>query len=251
MENSKLDEIKVYTKYHDEILKAWKMVEKEPAFKEIYKNKAFAQDKLYKNGILFLGVGASFDEKKKDTCTPKGEVEYETYKGRIGYDRPIKKHPERTEFKKGYNYYQRMIEIAKETGLNWSNIDITLFRETKQEVIQPFFKNSKDIMQKQMDIAREMILDTKPQIIVASNTLVRDVLENKRDKSIIESGFDFFYDSIEYGTPIITSPKKLNGIPIFFTSMLSGQRALDNGSFKRLKWHIKFVLDKRKKGIKY
>jgi hypothetical protein len=30
--------------------------------------------------------------------------------------------------------------------------------------------------------------------------------------------------------------------------MLTGQHALDNGSYERLKWHIKFVLDKEKEG---
>jgi hypothetical protein len=30
-------------------------------------------------------------------------------------------------------------------------------------------------------------------------------------------------------------------IIIFFSGMLSGQHALDNGSFNRLKWHIKYV----------
>jgi len=36
----------------------------------------------------------------------------------------------------------------------------------------------------------------------------------------------------------------LKNVPIFFTSMLTGQRALDNGSFERLIWHINFVLGK-------
>ena len=30
-------------------------------------------------------------------------------------------------------------------------------------------------------------------------------------------------------------------IIIFFSGMLSGQYPLDNGSFNRLKWHIKYV----------
>lgn len=29
-----------------------------------------------------------------------------------------------------------------------------------------------------------------------------------------------------------------NAIPIFFASMLTGQRALDNYSFERLQWHL-------------
>lgn len=32
-------------------------------------------------------------------------------------------------------------------------------------------------------------------------------------------------------------------IPLFFSGMLTGQRALDNGSFERLKWHIKKAVE--------
>lgn len=35
--------------------------------------------------------------------------------------------------------------------------------------------------------------------------------------------------------------------PFFFSSMLTGQRALDNGSFERLVWHIKKVKSKLEK----
>jgi len=226
--------INVEKTYHAEIVKIWKKVEKEPTFKKIFDYGAFAQDTLNENGILFLGVGASFDEEKKKTCKIKGQVQYETEKGRVGKDD-----------KKGYAYYQPMIYIAKETGFggNWSNIDITLFRETSQKKLLPFFKKFPDIMKAQLDLAKRMIIDARPKIIIASNALVRDVLINNREKSKVESDFVFNF-SDEYGTQIIKSPGELEGTPIFFTSMLSGAGALDNGSFDRLIWHIKYVKEK-------
>jgi len=67
------------------------------------------------------------------------------------------------------------------------------------------------------------------------------------DLMTIDNGYDvgldykFEFDE-KIGTDRIVSKGKLYNAPIFFTSMLSGQRALDNGSFKRLKGHIKFVM---------
>ena len=44
------------------------------------------------------------------------------------------------------------------------------------------------------------------------------------------------------GTYVVNEPKELKGTKIFFTSMLSGQRALDLGTRERLVWHIAEVL---------
>lgn len=57
----------------------------------------------------------------------------------------------------------------------------------------------------------------------------------------------FLFDD-KIGTHRITGNKEfetvLKGTPVFFTSMLTGQRALDNGSFERLGWHINKVKKK-------
>jgi hypothetical protein len=228
-----MKEIDVYKEYHSDIVKAWEMVEKEPEFKEICNLEAFAQDTLYKNGLLFLGIGASNGKKedkngkkKEDTCKIHGHVQYETEDGR-----------------NSYAYYQPIIKLTKETGFgdNWSNIDITLFRETSQKNLIPFFRKFPEIMKKQLELAIKMIIDTDPKIIIVSNALVRDVLKTGTKKSKIESsGFVFHFDN-DYGTDIIDTPEELKGRPIFFTSMLSGAGALDNGSFARLRWHINYV----------
>lgn len=181
---------------------------------------------MYKNGLLFLGVGASFFDGCEKTCKVHASVQYEQDAGR-----------------KNYSYYQPMINLAKDTGFdeNWSNIDITVFRETSQEKLVPFFKKFPKIMEEQLKLARDMIIKANPKIIIVSNALVRDVLkENSKKSKIKPSGFSFeFYD--RYGTDIIVTPKELEGRPIFFTSMLSGAGALDLGSFARLRWHIEFV----------
>jgi len=55
--------------------------------------------------------------------------------------------------------------------------------------------------------------------------------------------FGFEFDD-EIGTYRIIKNDKLKHTPVFFTSMLTGQRALDLGSYERLIWHILFVLKK-------
>ena len=231
--------VDVYKKYHADIVKVWEMGEKIPEFKNIYNLNAFTQDFLYENTILFLGVGASDGEKelkdgtrRKKTCTIKNsgncEYHYEREEGRIKYD-----------------YYKKMIKLAKITGFeNWSNIDITLFRETRQKIIRPFYKNFTKIMQAHFDLAKKMIIYIKPKVIIASNAFVRDVIKGD---AYIDTGFILLDDKKtihKYGTPLINSPDELKNIPIFFTSMLSGAGALDNGSFDRLSWHIKYVLER-------
>jgi hypothetical protein len=225
-----MEKINIVEKYHAKIVEVWKIREKISSLKEDYKW-AFSQDTLYKGGLLFLGVGASDGEKKasdgkkkSDTCIKKDHVQYETQKGRDSYA-----------------YYKPMRKITEETGFdNWSNIDITLFRETSQKKLEPFFRKFHVYMEEQVKLAIEMIKATEPKIIIVSNALVRDVLNDIHGEYKIKSGLCFDKDE-KLGTPRISSPKKLEGIPVFFTSMLSGQRALDNGSFERLIWHIKFV----------
>jgi len=229
-----MKEIDTYKKYHEKIVEVWKKGENIPDddFQNIYKRGAFMQDTLYENSILFLGIGASWDEEKINTCKipdKDNNIQYETKEGR-------KKHP----------YYAKMIEIAKETGYGecWSSIDMSLLRETRQEYIEPFFKNHLDFMQGQFDLAETMIIDIKPKIIVVNNAFVRDLFKPPQEsKKLIESKFSFNFDTT-LGTDRIIAPEELKDTPVFFTSMLSGQRALDNGSYERLKWHINFVLEK-------
>jgi len=269
MEEIETNEIKTEVKYEKEIRNIWEKllkIKEVPELTENHKKCAFMQDTIYRNSLLFLGVGASnaITKKGKDlskSCdirpynknTPD---EYEIHYEREGGE---KEKGEREGGRKNYQYYKPMRKLAKKTGfINWSNIDITLFRETSQKTFECFFKNSelKEIMQEQLDLATRMIKDIKPEIIIASNTLVRKIFKvkifEKRDKgfkSDVKSEFAFDTSPevlIKYGTPLISAPKSATGeelkkTPIFFTSMLSGQRALDLGSFERLSWHINYV----------
>ena len=103
-----------------------------------------------------------------------------------------------------------------------------------------------DFIIEQLKISRKIISQSNPKIIVVSNTKARNYLKNESNKIFI--GFEFEPDE-DLGTDVIINNEnsKLNGVPVFFTSMLTGQRALDNGSYERLIWHINYVLNKVKR----
>jgi hypothetical protein len=138
-----------------------------------------------------------------------------------------------------------VISAATKPKLIWSHIDLLGVRETKQKLVQSIYRTDLgvDFILEQLKVARQIIEEAKPRIIVVCNTLARYFtgVEISADKLYnIWMGLQFEFDN-ELGTEKIVSEGSLKGTPVFFTSMLSGQRALDNGSEKRLIWHINRV----------
>jgi len=167
------------------------------------------------------------------------------------YQRPIENDDE-----KHLAYFKSFVSIAKELRSptyhwqgKWTHIDIFAFRETNQNFIKTNLLNPKnqegiDFLYTQLMIARERIIHIRPKVIVVSNALVRmfmgkerGFLEDKKEEYGVWMDFRFEFDP-EIGTDVIIEPQELKGTYVFFTSMLSGQRALDNGSKERLVWHI-------------
>jgi hypothetical protein len=74
----------------------------------------------------------------------------------------------------------------------------------------------------------------------------RIVSEDKdRPDENVWMGLNFKFDE-DLGCDVIQAskdtPVELVGTPVFFSSMLSGQRALDRGSWERLAWQMRRVL---------
>jgi hypothetical protein len=195
---------------------------------EIFSRGFIAPECVQQDTILFLGMNASFSEGGK-------------WDG-IGWCRP-------SEYKDNpYPYFNKFREIAEYCKRDSTHLDILFFRETNQNMVKEFWKDSKglEFLYKQMCLSKKTIELSKPCVIVVANALVRDFLgfnKNKEKTQGVWMDYDFEFDD-NIGTYRIKTQGNLYDIPIFFTSMLSGQRALDNGSFERLKWHIKFALEK-------
>ena len=207
-------------------------------------------------GILFIGLNPSIlnlskikktlEEKYEDQA--KAILEDLKHLPKYLKDLSAESISEITEMtsiiKEVHPYFAKCREISKETGINWEHIDLFFEKETNQKnVIHDYVEeesfNSKNIKldkfaEEQLEISMLAIEAIEPKIIVVINALASKILKQqyKEDKlSKLDEDKGFY-------------TVKLNNkdIPIFFSGMLTGQRALDDGSYERLKWHIRSAL---------
>lgn len=129
--------------------------------------------------------------------------------------------------------------------VNWTHLDILVFRETNQKYIDELLGHDNGIpfVYEQVMIARERILHIQPKVIVVSNTKARELMGKNRFKNAkgeefgVWMDFQFEFD-MEFGSYRITNVPELKDTHVLFSSMLSGQRALDLGSRERMVWQI-------------
>ncbi len=224
--------------FNKELLKIWK------EHKDILKVYPLFCPDFKEDCILFIGINPSFSDKafkrmkkngseliKKDLIYPNTEKEEWIIKQIIKDEKDGKKiHP----------YFKKFIEIAEETKQDWEHLDLFFFRETSQNKTKTsigYKKNNKDIEMndfgsKQLKLSLSIIEKIHPKIIVVCNALASEILQDKYkiNPNLDEEGFH----------KIEINNKKT---PILFSGMLTGQRALDNDSLERLKWHIRRVLN--------
>lgn len=88
----------------------------------------------------------------------------------------------------------------------WTHLDLFYVRETNQKNMERLCEDTvgSEFAREQFAITKDIIEQAKPCMLVVNNSF-------------------------------------LEGTPVFFSSMLTGQRALDLGSLERLEWHIRFV----------
>ncbi|CAM1344738.1 hypothetical protein [Tenacibaculum amylolyticum] len=172
------------------------------------------------NSILFVGINPSFSGNDPGSYFIHLDQEGKTEKGET------------------FPYFKKFVDISNKIGLKWSHQDILFLRETQQKSIDKIYnqKNGERFINEQLNISKDIIIKSKPKVIIVSNTKARNYMKG-------EMGFNFEFDP-NLGTQKIINHSELENTPVFFTSMLSGQRALDLGSYERLIWHINFVLEK-------
>jgi len=187
--------------------------------------------------VLFVGINPSYTNSKSETLF-YGKKNVET----LSYFRPFNHIMEELDKKE-----------VRPTNLTWSHLDMLVFRETQQSFIWDKLLKTEEGIQfvnQQLIISKQILEYLNPKIIVVSNTAARHFLG--RDKYVkkgkqqgVWMGYEFEFDD-EVGTDRIIKKPNLQS-HAFFTSMLSGQRALDNGSKQRLIWHIEKVLREKTK----
>ncbi len=167
--------------------------------------------------ILFIGINPS-KRKNTETKTPKDSLEEE---------RKVRQNKDDTYFKLFWSFTD-----------NWEHIDLFFVRgnqdNLKKEVIRKENKKNvelNDFGKKQLEVSLGLLNKIKPRVIIVNNALASKILkkELKMDEWDKEKGYHIY-----------------NGIPIFFSGILSGQRALDVNSRERLGWHVKKALASHK-----
>ena len=215
----------------DRLNKLWKEFENE----DFCKFSPNSIKEVPEDGLIFIGLNPSLIERVKKELIKKNDINCSFHD--FIYDK-----------EREYKYFHKFFEVAEKTDLNWGHIDILYNRETNQKNIDKLFKSEKGkrFIEEQFEITRDVIdklIDpNNPRIFIITNALARDFLgkyyENEPDNySNHKIGYNFIWNE-----NLGTYSYKKN--PFFFTSMLTGQRALDNGSFKRLIWHINFIKNK-------
>lgn len=214
-----------------------------------YKSNFSIHPQLYpnfkKNGILFIGINPSESETGfKNICKLNSDLNltYKEHLTKLSVNNPDYEYIINFEKKaKSYNYFSRFKDIAKEINLDWEHIDLFYLKETNQSKfiknIGKYFKSKfilNEFAKDQLELSKEIIEFITPEIIVVANSLASRIINNSEIFDIDRSKFDV--KGYDY---LILHNKK---IPILFSSMLTGQRALDNETFRRFKWQIKSVL---------
>ena len=192
-----------------------------------YKGQEYAQytphalSEIPESGLLFIGINPSLTRNKEELKKLIGT------KPNFGIQE-----------NKEHKYFKKFIEISEATQLPWGHIDIFYVRETSQNSVQDLLKCeiSRDFLNQQWMLTKS-ILDallkgSEKRIVVVSNAFARDIIMSNVHG--LSEGY-----TLEFDEKIGTYTYK-NTI-FFFTSMLTGQRALDKGSFERLIWHINFI----------
>ena len=187
--------------------------------------------------LLFVGMNPSYTKK------------YE--KGRY-----FENHYERNEDRQYFKPFaeidkqlQDELEITKYKG--WTHIDLFVFRETNQEFVKKIMQSAGCplFLLEQLEIAKARIIRIQPKVVIVSNALAAEFMGKNKDVSDPKNhkgvwmDLDFYFDE-EFGSHRVNHVSELKNTHFLFTSMLSGQRALDLGSRERLVWQVKRIFKK-------
>lgn len=133
-----------------------------------------------------------------------------------------------------HKYFRRFPLLVESTGYEWSHIDLLFLRKTDSMDVKKLWKEKEEFIKAQLSISSKIIQELNPKIIIVNNAFGRELLENFQEEGKY---------SISEFDPKIGTYYFNNKTPIFFSSMFEGPSPMDKGTFERLKWHIKWVLD--------
>ncbi len=206
------------------------------------------------NSVLFIGLNPSYSPKEMNkVCISNGINGIKNINNLFKFsslkDRNLEKKILNIEENarhgdKPHKYFHKFCEITKHINgslekIKWEHIDLLYIRETNQNNIKGIieYKESNNTISvnkfatDQINLTMKIIDDIQPIIIVIVSALVYKILNNLDNNKFINDFDDkrgcWFYKNI----------------PVLASGMLSGRRALDNGSFEVLIWNIKRIVE--------
>lgn len=227
-------------RFKDKILKIWRDYSDLNIFSDgyEYRKHPLLPKEVFKNRLLFVGINPSFS---------KGSIIPENEKGIHFYPNQFK------DSCADIPYFEKMKDVANYCQCDWTHLDLLFIRETKQKIIEKLSHDKKgiDFINAQLEISFEIIEKSEPKLIIVSNAFASELFGKKKAnkhgsiKGPIWRGFELQFESNSFNDEIGTYEIPLDDkeVPVIFSGMLSGQRALDIGSLERLKWQAKRILD--------
>lgn len=150
-----------------------------------------------------------------------------------------------------HQYFKKARDIADNMNLPFGHHDLFPVRETSQKVIEGMFDvkkdgqivpkgDYKDFINKSLLWSEQSIISCEPRAIVVINAFASRILFDCRVNGKSLLGFVPNKKWCEeLGVDFVPINDKM--VPVLFSGMLSGQRALDNYSERRLHWHIRHI----------
>lgn len=109
-------------------------------------------------------------------------------------------------------------------------------RSRPQHVVQDIVNDpdSQEFVEEQLRQFRMIVDGASLRVIVVVNALASHLIRSGRALGALD-------DDDVLGVAMYKIGEKR--VPVFYSGMLSGAHTIDNGSFDRLVWHIKYVLN--------
>ena len=193
--------------------------------------------KIKKSGILFIGLNPSFNARGIRNLINGTELEsididkFYHYRNIDNYNLETAQKIVKLS-RDNYPYFRKFQVIAQHIKTDWEHIDLYFYPETTQRNIRGMINNNNpaNFWVEQLKLSKKLIIEAEPIIIVVANAYASQIFQIEFDAKPNE-------EKICYEI-------KLNNktLPVFLGGMLTGQRALDNYSFERLKWVISKLL---------
>lgn len=202
-------------------------------------------DDAKKDGILFIGINpaaSKLDAKEvlKDSIVfTESDIDY-----LFDYSRFVKSevmsdlvelliHAEKNWFYETHPFFKPFNYIAEENNTFFQHIDLFQYRETSMnDFMERVIENENDEIvftqfgKDSIELFKNLFEQYTPEVIVIPNAKASKIFKQLYADDLVwneEKGYHLFK----------------NNIPIFFSSMLTGVRALDVHSRERLYWHIR------------